>query len=215
MTTARAPRFQRRGPPSFVAEAVEVDTRNKPPAFVDQDADMDGVQNTTAERKVDENTGADATDDAAADAADADVVADNVGSAVTANDPDPNTDPLVYTLSGADAGLFRVSRDNTTTQNANDGGQIEVASGTELDYEDRSSYEVTLTAEDSFAASASIMVTIMVTDVDEAPVMTGDAAIEYPENGTGPVATYTAADPGDDGDCLLVAWRDGSGSLRH
>ena len=159
-----------------MAGPVEVDTRNKPPAFVDQDADMDGVQNTTAERKVDENTGADATDDAA-DVAD--VVADNVGSAVTADDPDPNTDPLVYTLSGADAGLFRVSRDNTTTENANDGGQIEVASGTELDYEDRSSYEVTLTAEDSFAASASIMVTIMVTDVDEAPVMTGDAAIEY------------------------------------
>ena len=128
---------------------------------------MDGVQNTTAERKVDENTGAVATDDAAAD--EDDNVADNVGSAVTANDPDPNTDPLVYTLSGADAGLFRV-RDN---------GQIEVASGTELDYEDRSSYEVTLTAEDSFAASASIMVTIMVTDVDEAPVMTGGAAIEY------------------------------------
>ena len=161
--------------------AVEVDTRNKPPAFVDQDADMDGVQNTTAERKVDENTEALATDDAVAD----DDAADNVGSAVTANDPDPNTDPLVYTLSGADAVLFRV-RDN---------GQIEVASGTELDYEDRSSYEVTLTVEDSFVASASIMVTIMVTDVDEAPVMTGGAAIEYAENGTGPVATYTAADP--------------------
>ena len=148
------------------AVPVEVDTRNKPPAFVDQDADMDGVQNTTAERKVDENTGADAIDDAA-DVAD--VVADNVGSAVTANDPDPNTDPLIYTLSGADAGLFRVSRDNTTTQNANDGGQIEVASGTELDYEDRSSYEVTLTAEDSFGDRVSIAVTIMVTDMDEAP----------------------------------------------
>ena len=171
------------------AVAVAKDTRNKPPVFVDQDADMDGVQNTTAERKVDENTGALADDEVE------DNTADNVGSAVTADDPDPNTDPLVYTLSGADAGLFRVRRDNTTTQNANEGGQIEVASGTELDYEDRSSYEVTLTAEDSFAASASIMVTIMVTDVDEAPVMTGDAAIEYEENGTGPVATYTAADP--------------------
>ena len=47
---------------------VAEDTRNKPPAFVDQDADMDGVQNTTAERKVDENTGAVATDDAADEA---------------------------------------------------------------------------------------------------------------------------------------------------
>ena len=167
----------------FEAVAVEEDTRNKPPAFVDQDADMDGVQNTTAERMVDENTGADATDDAKAEVDDN--PADNVGSAVTANDPDPNTDPLAYTLSGADAVLFRVRET----------GQIEVASGTELNYEDRSSYEVTLTAEDSFAASASIMVTIVVNDVDEAPVMTGGAAIEYAENGTGAVATYTAVDP--------------------
>ena len=141
----------------FEAVAVQEDTRNKPPVFVDQDADMDGVQNTTAERKVDENTGAVATDDADEDANEN--AADNVGSAVTANDPDPNTDPLIYTLSGADAGLFRV-RDN---------GQIEVASGTELDYEDRSSYEVTLTAEDSFGDRVSIAVTIMVTDMDEAP----------------------------------------------
>ena len=41
---------------------------------------------------------------------------------------------------------------------------------------------VTLTAEDSFGASASIMVTITVTDMDEAPDVSGDAAIEYAEN---------------------------------
>ena len=29
--------------------------------------------------------------------------ADNVGSVVMANDPDPNTEPLIYTLSGDDA----------------------------------------------------------------------------------------------------------------
>ena len=40
-------------------------------------------------------------------------------------DPDPNIDPLTYTLEGTDAAKFRV-RDN---------GQIEVASGTELDFE--------------------------------------------------------------------------------
>ena len=111
------------------AVAVDEDTRNKPPAFEDQDADMDGVQNTAAERKVDENTGALATDDADEDAEEN--AADNVGSAVTANDPDPNTDPLIYTLSGADAGAFRV-RGN---------GQIEVAAGTELDHETKDTYD--------------------------------------------------------------------------
>ena len=76
-----------------------------------------------------------------------------------------------------------------------EGGQIEVAAGTKLDYETKDTYMVTLTAEDSFGDSASIMVTIMVTDMDEAPDVTGDATAEYAENGTGQVATYTAVDP--------------------
>ena len=54
---------------------------------------------------------------------------------------------------------------------------------------------VTLTAEDSFGASASIMVTIMVTDMDEAPEVAGDATAEYAENGAGSVENYTAVDP--------------------
>ena len=138
---------------------VAADTRNKPPAFVDQDTETDGVQNESTERMVEENTkalaGGDDDDAATTD----DASADNVGSPVMATDPDPNADPLIYTLSGADAGAFRV-RDN---------GQIEVAAGTELDYETKTSYEVTVMAEDSFGAYTTIMVTIMVTDVDEGP----------------------------------------------
>ena len=42
---------------------MAVDTRNRAPAFADEDPDTDGVQNDTATRKVDENTKADATDD--------------------------------------------------------------------------------------------------------------------------------------------------------
>ena len=58
-----------------------------------------------------------------------------------ATDPDPNVRPVVtYTLGGTDAAKFRV-RNN---------GQIEVASGTELDYETKPSYMVTVMAEDSF-----------------------------------------------------------------
>ena len=168
---------------------VAEDTRNRPPAFVDQDTEMDGVQNESVERMVEENTKAlsgtgqdDADDDAIAAT---DNPMDNVGSPVMAEDPDSNEDPLVYTLSGDDAGAFRV-RDN---------GQIEVAAGTELDFETKDTYMVTLMAEDSFGASASIMVTIMVTDMDEVPEVTGDATAEYAENGMGPVATYTAVDP--------------------
>ena len=45
---------------------------------------------------------------------------------------------------------------------------------------------VTITATDSFSDSASIDVTITVTDADEAPDVTGDAvSVEYAENGDG------------------------------
>ena len=52
-------------------------------------------------------------------------------------------------LSGADAGLFRVSQDDPETQDADEGGQIKVGAGTKLDYETKDTYMVTLTAEDS------------------------------------------------------------------
>ena len=118
---------------------------------------------------------------------------DNVGSALTAADPDPNIELLIYTLSGDDAGSFRV-RNN---------GQIEVGAGAKLDYETKDTYMVTLTAEDSFGDSDSIMVTITVTDMDETPAVSGDATKEYAENGTGPVARYTAVDPEQ---TAIVSW---------
>ena len=67
------------------SSVVAVDTQNRAPAFVDQDAETDGVQNESTERKVEEN--AEAVDDSP-DEAD-----DNVGSPVMAEDPDPNADP--------------------------------------------------------------------------------------------------------------------------
>ena len=136
---------------------VAVDTRNRAPMFEDQDTETDGVQNTETTRKVEENIKADATDDTPPDVQD--VATDNVGRPVMATDPDPNVDALTYTLGGPDAAKFRV-RDN---------GQIEVGAGTMLDYETKTSYMVTVMAEDSFGDSASIMVTIMVTPVDEPP----------------------------------------------
>ena len=139
------------------ANAVALDTRNRPPVFDDQDEDTDGVQNDAATRKVAEDAKAASPSD---DAADTDVATDNVGSPVTATDPDPNDDAgaLVYTLEGADAASFTIRT-----------GQIEVGAGTELDYETKQTYTVTVRAADSFGESDTIVVTIMVTDVDEAP----------------------------------------------
>ena len=172
------------------ANEVALDTRNRAPAFEDQDSETDGVQNEEAARKVEENTGADAADDSATDDS-----ADNVGGPVTAEDPDPNADPLTYTLSGPDAGSFRVRQDDTDTADADEGGQIEVGAGTKLDAEMKTTYMVTVTAEDSFGAMATIDVTITVTGVDEAPDVSGSASESYAEDRTDAVATYTATDP--------------------
>ena len=156
---------------------VDEDTRNEPPAFDDQDEDTMGVQNDETTREVAENT----------------AVSDDVSSPVTATDPAPNSDALVYTLEGADADSFTINSD----------GQIQVGDGTELDYEaSKTSYMVTVKAEDSFGASASIMVTITVTDVDEAPeimlgglAISGSSSVQYAENGEGPVETYMVSGP--------------------
>ena len=163
------------------ANAVGEDTRNLPPAFVDQDDEIPGTQNQTAVRKVSENTEAGM----------------DVGNPVTAKDLDPNSDPLIYTLEGPDAGLFDIGADDPVTEMVDEGGQIKVGDGTKLDYEaSKTSYMVTVKAEDSYGDSATIMVTIMVTPVDEPPEITGESAtIMYAENGMRPVATYTAVDP--------------------
>ena len=114
-----------------------------------------------------------------------------VGRVVMARDPDPNADTLVYTLGGDDAALFKV----------NEHGQITVSG--KLDYETRTAYSVTVIATDSFGVSSYIMVNIMVTNVNEPPVImlgglaiSGLASVDYAEDRMDAVVTYTAVGPG-------------------
>ena len=80
----------------------------------------------------------------------------NVGNPVVATD-DGEGDTLTYTLGGADADSFDI--DSST-------GQITVGDGTQLDYETKDRYDVTVTATDpSSGASDTTTVAIMVTDV--------------------------------------------------
>ena len=160
---------------------VLTDTRNKAPVFLDQDTETDGDQ-LDQERSVAENA---ATNDP-------------VGSPVTATDASGDT--LTYTLGGADSALFAIDRGL---------GQISVKSGTKLDKETQDTYTVTVTATDSFGISSTITVTIKVTNVDEAPVIsvgglvvTGPSSIDYAEDRTGMVATYSAAGP----DAARATW---------
>ncbi len=78
----------------------------------------------------------------------------NIGSPVDATDVD--NDALAYALGGTNANHFAI--DSAT-------GQLQASGG--LDYENKSSYSVTVTVSDGRSGSDSIDVTINVTDVDE------------------------------------------------
>ena len=114
----------------------------------------------------------------------------DVGAPVKAKD----ADALTYTLSGADAGSFDIVLND---------GQIMVGAKAKLDHEGKPTHTVTVTATDPHGATDTTTVTIMVTDVDEAPkvsdkedsTVTSMKTISYAEKGTGPVMTLTASDP--------------------
>ena len=119
---------------------------------------------------------------------------DDVGRPVVATDA--NGDTVTYTLGGSDKDLFEMGAN----------GQIEVKDGADLDHETKPTLMVTLTANDGSGgsnATANITVTIYVADVDETPVIkdradstaNGQRTVEYTENGTGSVATFTVSDP--------------------
>ena len=64
-----------------------------------------------------------------------------------------------------------------------------------LDYDTKSSYSVTVTVSDPLGAGERIGVTILVIDLNETPVVTGDTAPKFAESTSGVVARYRATDP--------------------
>ena len=82
----------------------------------------------------------------------------DVGAPVTAA-PADSGDELTYTLEGTDASSFDI---------VSTSGQIQTKSGVTYNYEEQSSYAVTVKASDA-TASATIAVTINLTDADEQP----------------------------------------------
>ena len=118
---------------------------------------------------------------------------ENIGAPVTANDPDTGDTPA-YTLEGADLDSFDIDSAS---------GQIQTKSGVTYDHEVKSSYSVTVKADDNNGGTATIDVTITVADVNEPPEFDSAAATrEVPENteaGGNIGAPVTATDP-DTGD---------------
>ena len=117
-------------------------------------------------------------------------IAENSAPGTAVGDPveatDLNDDPLAYEISSQQGGPYTV--DNTT-------GQIRVGDGATLDHERRTTQRVNLKVEDPDGLSDTIQVQIEIADVNEPPVINGNAALDWRENRTGNVTRYTAADP--------------------
>ena len=114
----------------------------------------------------------------------------NVGDPVTATDPDGNT--LTYSLTGTDAGKFTIESSS---------GQIKVKTGTNLDYETKINYLVTVQVSDGKPDNTvddSELAKINVTDLNEPPKFAADTATRSVEEnsaaGTGVGAMVKATD---------------------
>ncbi len=108
---------------------------------------------------------------------------------------DPEGDTISWALIGPDAGAFAIDAGGVLTfaatpdyENPSDQG------GQSGDNE----YSLLVVASDAGNNTATLAVTVTVTPVDETPVVGGQANVNYAENGTAAVATYSAADPEGD-----------------
>ena len=114
---------------------------------------------------------------------------------------DPDGDGVTWNIAGTDAARFSISA----------GGELSFS--TSPDYEVPNDgnadnlYELTVRASDGNLVS-TLDVEITVTDVNESGIITGLSSIEYAENATATVATYSATDPDGDGVTWSVAGTD-------
>ena len=99
-------------------------------------------EGTSTTRSIAENTGA----------------GQNIGNPVSATDGD--NDQITYNLEGRDASAFTIQSNS---------GQLSTQSGETYDYETKDSYSVTVRAQDGKGGSATIAVTITLTDENEPP----------------------------------------------
>ena len=117
---------------------------------------------------------------------------ENIGAAVKATDADA-TDTLTYSLSGT----TDVPNDYEAFSIVSTSGQLQTKAA--LDYETKSSYEMTVGVSDGNGGTDSITVTINIPNVNEAPAFATETTTRYVvENasaGTNIGAPVTAVDP--------------------
>ncbi len=176
--------------PVYTVRADDVDRCLRADAtYTDDIGEADGTSMAATERPVQRrrpaNTAPDfvvQSDSTSRSVAENTEAGHDIGRPVSAHDDDG--DLLIYTLGGADAASFGISRNN---------GQLKAMAP--LDYEARRSYTVEVTVTDPSGAADSIAVTIRLTNRDEPARITGNSFIDFAENESSPVASFSARDP--------------------
>ena len=121
-------------------------------------------------------------------------VAENAADGAKLGDPitaqDPNSHSVSYSISDSEA--FAVGKND---------GQIAVQGNNALDYEDKQSHSLTLTATDSHNGTGTTTVVVNVTNVDEA----GSVSLAHGLLRDGTTVTASVADP--DGSVSGISWQ--------
>ena len=160
------------------------------------------------------------TDGTGTDTAQATIQVDDRDDAPTAVDLDPSsiaenvpaqTEVGTLTSTDQDAGSYAYSLEAGTgdTDNASfaiDGDTVETAAGSSFDFETRTSYSIRVRSVDG-AGSHAEQLTITITDVNEAPELSGieSGALAYTENDPAAAITSTLVVSDPDGDGLAAA----------
>ena len=115
-----------------------------------------------------------------------------IGTAFSASDADPS-DTWNWSLGGADKDSFNIT-----------GGQLQLASGVTLDFETKPSHSITVIVTDNNGDTASVAVTVTVTDANDPPVIAGPDTVSFTvaENTPGDIGSAFTATDDDAGDTI-------------
>ena len=135
-----------------------------------------------------------------------DVAENSSGTIHTASASDPESDSLIYSLSGTDSDDFNI---NSSSGALSFNSSPDFESPTDADT--NNIYQVTLGVSDGNGNTASQELTITVTDDDEQPSFTSDLSVEVNENTDTGIIVYTATASDPEGKTLsyqIVAGND-------
>ena len=113
---------------------------------------------------------------------------------------DPESGEITWSVSGADGGLFAIYDGNVTFRNFANFEEPEDSGRDNV-------YDVTIQARDDISNTATLPITVTVTDVNEPPDVSGQQNLSFAENyATDRVlATYSATDP-EDTSAVITRW---------